>query len=563
MPFKKYLIVLILILFLSPLVSYTQKKPDQDYSELQKSFAEHLNAKDSVKALDFAVKYLQKAKNERDTLKIMTGYYLRIISDQKKSELFDLYDTIIDLSKNQKSSNFPTIAYFDKGIIYHKNQQFKKALDNFLKAIKYNKGSNKAYMEFLLNENIARLKLRIDKNEEALDLIRGCWQYANENNVKAWNPNEYYSVLYFLSDSYRKLDSLDAAKEHIKIGLTEDNTSDEGKSYYKFLMLSGTFKTISKKYEEAEKDLLEAINGLEKADKHILASAYYFLGNNYRLSEKDELAVKNFKKVDSIFELTGDIMPEHAASYQYVIDYYENKKDFELQLKYIQKLIRVDSTLIKNYKYLNGELTDKFDFPKLIKRKEEIIDKLEREKRASKISNFILILLSLLILTIAIYQYQKRIIYKKRFLELVQNDSQSSDEKIIVDKNDSVSIDVPDEVINEVLDKLSSFEEQFKFTDSQINLNSLASQLGTNSNYLSKVINHFKKKSFSSYIKDLRISYGFQRLKNEATFRKYTIKAIAQECGFKTAESFSKTFYKAYGIYPSYFIKKMDKLKII
>ena len=43
--------------------------------------------------------------------------------------------------------------------------------------------------------------------------------------------------------------------------------------------------------------------------------------------------------------------------------------------------------------------------------------------------------------------------------------------------------------------------------------------------------------------------------------RKYTIKAIAAECGYKNAESFSKAFYKINGIYPSYYIKKIEKGK--
>ena len=41
--------------------------------------------------------------------------------------------------------------------------------------------------------------------------------------------------------------------------------------------------------------------------------------------------------------------------------------------------------------------------------------------------------------------------------------------------------------------------------------------------------------------------------------RKYTIKAIAGEFGFNTSESFSKAFYKKHGIYPSYFLSRLEK----
>ena len=36
------------------------------------------------------------------------------------------------------------------------------------------------------------------------------------------------------------------------------------------------------------------------------------------------------------------------------------------------------------------------------------------------------------------------------------------------------------------------------------------------------------------------------------------IKATAKESGFKSAESFSKSFYKVYGIYPSFYLKQLE-----
>ncbi len=87
----------------------------------------------------------------------------------------------------------------------------------------------------------------------------------------------------------------------------------------------------------------------------------------------------------------------------------------------------------------------------------------------------------------------------------------------------------------------------------------MAKSFGTNSTYLSKVINLKKDKNFSQYINDLRIDYTIHLLKENPRIRKYTIKAIASECGFKSAESFSKGFYKKYGIYPSYYLKQLDE----
>ena len=125
-------------------------------------------------------------------------------------------------------------------------------------------------------------------------------------------------------------------------------------------------------------------------------------------------------------------------------------------------------------------------------------------------------------------------------------------------KNKPSATNISDEVRDHVLAKLQQFEESHGYLKSKINAKDLAKSLGSNSSYLSIVVNTYKQKSFSQYINDLRIDYVVERLQTDTKFRKYTIKAIAQEIGFNTAEAFAKTFYKNTGIYPSYFIKRLE-----
>ncbi len=61
----------------------------------------------------------------------------------------------------------------------------------------------------------------------------------------------------------------------------------------------------------------------------------------------------------------------------------------------------------------------------------------------------------------------------------------------------------------------------------------------------------------------MRIDCIVKRLQTDQKLRKYTIKAIVTEAGFNSAEVFAKTFRKRIGIYPSYFIKKLENYKII
>lgn len=118
-------------------------------------------------------------------------------------------------------------------------------------------------------------------------------------------------------------------------------------------------------------------------------------------------------------------------------------------------------------------------------------------------------------------------------------------------------IPVSKEILEVVLLKLNAFEQQKGYLSTSINLNSLSKILDTNSSYLSKIINHSKGKTFKNYLNDLRIENALEELKNNPQNKKFTIEAIAFDLGFKSAESFSKKFKSAYGMYPSKFMKNL------
>jgi YesN/AraC family two-component response regulator len=163
---------------------------------------------------------------------------------------------------------------------------------------------------------------------------------------------------------------------------------------------------------------------------------------------------------------------------------------------------------------------------------------------------------------VAAYGFRKSYVNKKRFLRLFE-DQKIKEHTLLefVDITTDISkkqdIDIPKNVIETVLRKLHNFENSIKFSKKHYTLNSLAKELNTNSAYLSKIINVYKNVNFANYLNNLRIDFAVDELASNKSLRSYTIKAIAEEVGFKNAQSFSSAFYKKTGIYPSYFIKHL------
>ncbi len=130
----------------------------------------------------------------------------------------------------------------------------------------------------------------------------------------------------------------------------------------------------------------------------------------------------------------------------------------------------------------------------------------------------------------------------------------------------SKSLNIPEETEKLLIRKLDQFENSTHFTKQEMSLASLASQLDTNTKYLSEIINTHKDKNFNSYINELRISYIIDKLKSNNTYLQYKISYLAEESGFSSHSSFATVFKSVTGISPTVFIdllKTKNKSKVL
>ncbi len=111
------------------------------------------------------------------------------------------------------------------------------------------------------------------------------------------------------------------------------------------------------------------------------------------------------------------------------------------------------------------------------------------------------------------------------------------------------------ETLHRNLDTLMNKEKIFR--ESELSLTELALRLNTPPNYLSQVINEREGKNFYDYINTLRIE-EFKRIVANPNSRKYTLLALAQECGFNSKSSFNRYCKKVTGKSPSEFMQTLD-----
>lgn len=531
------------------------------YDELKKGFLENSNNKELQ--IKYSDTYLDKAKVEKNNSMLAKGYYMKsILNDSYKS--INYLDSVIIFSKKVNNTKDLKIAFFEKAGKLENEKKFKLAIESYINAENLAKKDNDSNYFYEAKFSIALIKSEdMGEINEALDLYRECYTFYKKNkNKKQKYYRTYLNINFAIADAHRALNQLDSSSFYNKSGYKEAILFNDERLKGCFILNEGATQCLKNNFKIALDSLDKALPIMIKHNNKMnQIASYFYYAKSYEGLNKIDLALKYFEKVDSIYKNIKYITPEFVNGYHFLIKYYKNKENKEKQLYYLNTMMTIDSTFQINYKELTKKLSKDYDIPLLIKEKEIIINELESGKRNNYYIIASLFFSVLIFLIFGIIQTRLKKTYKLRFEELVNKNVSTStfDEKSNKEKA-SEDLNISDDIIQIILKELKDFEKNKLYLNPNISVQSLANDFNTNSRYLSAIINAKKQKTFVNYINDLRIDNIVKELKSNTILRKYTMKAISEEAGFKTAESFSKAFFKRTGLKPSYFIKELEKI---
>lgn len=531
----------------------------KSYYDLSMSIYRNLAKGDTISVERYAYYYLKRALRNNDSTRIAEAYHYIAASSKNDEILLKYLDLSLVFSNNNESFIVPSSTYLTKSVIYSKKSNYKKALDFFLLAHQAAKRVNNENYLYIAKYNIGIIKSRIGLHNEALKYAEECWKYSNRID-KSDNHLDYLALL---SNEYSYTGKLEQSSKLNKIGIDEALKTDNKELYNLFVTIEGVNLFFKKEFKLSINSLNKSLPYFIRENNKVYeASIYYYLGKSYYAKGEKKLALKSFKKVDSISLLSDGLLPNCRESYNYLIENSKNVKDLKSQLYYTEQLLRFDSLLLSNYQYISSTIYNEHETPILIAEKEVIINKL---KRNNKSYVYYMITLFIIVFTVVIFlviNYKKKRLYKEKFNELMMNESKfkdkQSDKNISIIEENNNDIDIDSEIVKIIIEKLEYFETNKLYLVKGISLSDLSEKFDINSKYISKIINAYKDKTVSQYINSLRLEYCIERLKEDSKFRKYTIDYIADESGFGTRRSFNSAFVKKTGISPSYFIKNIS-----
>lgn len=547
-------LILFLCFFSTGVICQAQEK-DVLLDEAKTLKKDVLNKEVDLKTAEILIhNYLKKAKKSKRKELIGRAYYLLSIKNIEIENKLHYIDSAIFYTKDLKEDvEFPMKGYFFKGVFLDVKKKYQKAIDNYLLAESFAKRDVNTTYQHHIKFNIGVLKRRIGNHQEALELFKECLTFKEDK--QEINTVRYTQILFQLSTIYYETGQLDECTAINKKGIQLALANNQQNLYYYFVVNEGINLNIKGVHKAAIDSIKKGSLHLRKPDQVI---SNFYLAKSYDALGEKEKALYHFKKIDTVFNETQNLFLPLRESYQYLIRSAKEKKDKELQLYYTNQLLKVDSVIHVDYKYLSNTIVKKYEIPELLTTRDELIADLKTDK---KLILLVSILLVLIALSGLIYYYQQKKVYKKRYEVIIRESNTTSiiEEEITVKdvQMQPIAIDIDAYAVQEILQQLELFEQEKQYLTNQISLKDVAKIVNTNSKYLSKIINSYKGKNFATYINDLRVDYLIEQMQHNSIYQKYTIRAIAKEGGFSSSEGFLRAFRKKTGLKPSYFVKKV------
>ena len=502
----------------------------------------------------YSIAFLNRAKANNDSLQVGKGFYFLRKTTTNFIKKIQYIDSAIVYTKHLKHEEFPARFYLNKGTLFYYQHEYLQALDNYLLAEKAVKDKKNLFY-YDAKFNIGFLQRTIGDYRSAEQTFLTCLEFETI-------PSKRHDIQFQLSSIYYESGQYDKATAINKNGIKTTLQTKQMPLYYHFVVNEGINLSLSEKHHSAIDSIEKVLPFLYIEDQLV---GKFYLGKSYYAIGKTAKALTYFKTIDSAFSNNSDILLPMRESYEFLIKDSKLKDDKELQLYYMDQLLKFDSIHHKEYKELSQTIVKEYDIPRLLEEKEILIAKLTEDSQETneklRWSIIIGVLMSILGLVLLFYYYRLRKEYQKRFNSIIdqQETVESIPKEIVSETKDTIenSIGLDTTSVEIILEQLQVFETEKHYLTNQISLHDVAKIVKTNSKYLSKIINSYKNKTFTNYINDLRVDYTIDRIRTDEMYKKYTIKAIAQEAGFTNSGAFLRAFQKKTGLKPSYFIKKV------
>ncbi|WP_298542120.1 tetratricopeptide repeat protein [uncultured Aquimarina sp.] len=471
-------------------------------------------------------------------------------------------DKTIQIAKAKNQLKELGKAYSLKGNMYLLEGDNQQALDSYYAAIDIANMIGDIDREMIAKSGLIVVLARMNQLDKAIEISDHMLKTIHRTSFV--NSENHVRVYTTINDVYLAKEMYDEVLYYADKGIEISERIDFKIGLLDLYIKKGMVFYYQKNYPKALEYLIksEEILSTEEVESKFYptVNTNYFMASCYYQQKKYDQAITYARKsIDVIKESDKNKAPV-IQLHLLLANCYRAKKEYEQALFWNDEYVRLnkyyqinkDKTVNKIYKKEARELESQIGV---------LQDEMIKESRNKYVTSSVLIIICILLIGMVGVYLKKQQKSKNTFVQLVEKIEQlEAKETMKSGKMLVKELNIDDQKVNSILQKLERLEEQEYFLKSDCNLRGMAKKVKSNATYLSKIISTYKMKNFNEYINDLRIEYVLKRLKKDKKFRSFSITSIATEIGYKSDNSFTKHFRARTGLNPSYYIKNIEKL---
>lgn len=468
-----------------------------------------------------------------DSRLYLQAYHMMALTALKEeSERYT--DSLFKLASSEKNIKYLATSYFLRGRNAYDFGDYKKSLNNYLLCQNIlDKNLDSVHLNVLVRDNIALIRILIGDNQGAIEIFEELLHHYEKETNKA----NYLETLFSLAVAHHQDGNFQKSQEFVKEGIQLGEGIEGGPEPY-FLSILGANQYGLGEYSKALFNLKRAnLFFVENEDTMRQAIAHYYMGKSYDALDFKDSSLLEMQMVDALYqENPSSLYPLTRGAWEKLLDEARSKGDKEGELRHITTLLSIDSIVSSNFRYINQNLTKRYDMPQLIAERRDLESGYQRRNR----------LMIYGITTFSILTLMVLLLWKSK--QVATSDQDSKEGNTLKREAQNPRIKLTRDKVNQISDGLLDLEEENFYLKPNITLKEVADILGTNNKYISLYLNRHVGSSYSTYINRLRINHFIQKLSTDPAFvKKYTLDAMAQQCGYTSNKALNKACKRLLG----------------
>ncbi|TMU56388.1 helix-turn-helix domain-containing protein [Flagellimonas algicola] len=549
----------ILCFLLNCVVAFAQEygeKPlfDLNYNELRQKWSQDGETYRNT-YFDY---HISKAKREKDTLQLAIAYRLKSwdLDYSVGLKTLDTAFAIINAIQNKQGQDyfyFKSMAYYTQAHLYYNDHQDAQAVYAMINCLYWSKKAKNHKIVARSSSHLGNLKAEFGQESEGIVFSKKALKYLDKykTHIDDYDYNKTL-CLHNMARCYAYARKTDSARSYLKKAIKSALTIKDSSEFEDLQVLRAQLDYYDGLYNRSRDTLILYIQdarGTSKADK------FYYLGMIEGQIGKSYLKTSYFKSYDSILKnLDYPLFDNANQVYQHLLKEAINQNDNKAEKEYLHRLVYYDSLLTDTQERIREITLNELDLPLEMEEKSSLSQAINRRNKLL----IVFYTVSAVLLIGCTGYYLKYRGTRQRLAKVMSQPVQVEKRQAKGIQNTDDKLDT--QMLSTVLDSLNLWEKELGFLDGSVTQHDLAKMIKTNSTYLSQTINHYKGQNFSSYLKDIRITYAINHLKENPTMAKsMSMIQIAEYYGFNSLPVFTKSLKRKIAVTPGVFIKQLVK----